>query len=181
MSRLTRSLVLSLLGLAIVAGPAAPSAAAGVIDYGAIAKCHYTVTESSQGVWNEALFKKLAVLPPTIAKTAGTSSVGWRFLVGRSLNRANGPWQVTYRSPVQHAESSAGLTPMRVVVIVPPGSATPYGRDAVWYRVTLKMFWYGPDGSVQNKVSHQMTDMHVLVSGDELIDSYCAGLIQQSA
>jgi hypothetical protein len=184
MSRLIRSLVLALIGLTVVAGSAATPAAAGVIDYGAIAQCRYKVTQGEE-FWTEALLKKIAVQPPTIAKTAGTTGVGWRFIVQRSLDRGNTPWVVTYRSPVQRASSSAGLTPMRVVVNVPADDQTPSGRDHVWYRVILKLFWYGAGGSVQNKVTHQMTDMHYVIPfdgyTDDFIDSKCDGLATQSA
>lgn len=176
MSRLTRSFALSLVALAVVAGPVATPAAAGVIDYGAIAKCRYTMTQSYKGVWTHALLKRIAVQPPTIAKKVGTRSVGWRFIVERSLDRDNTPWVVTSRSPLQRASSSAGLTPMRVAVNVPPADQTPDGQDRVWYRVTLKMFRYTSDGSVQTKVSHVMYDHYVIVGGEEQwTDSICQG------
>ena len=179
MSRLARVLALSLIGLALVAVPSAAPAFAGVIDYGAIAKCRYNVTEGGTYGWTEALLKRIVLQPPTVAKVAGTKSVGWRFVVERSLDRAAPPWVVIYRSPRQRANSSAGFAPMRVAVNVPQEDATPHGRSAIWYRVTLKMFWYRADGSVQTKVSHLMNDMRLIVAGEELIDSYCPGLAQQ--
>jgi hypothetical protein len=179
LSKLTRIVTLSLLGLAIAAGPAAGPAVAGVIDYGAIANCRYQVTESGKYGWTEALLKKIAVQPPTMPKKAGNKSVGWRFVVERSLDRENTPWKVTYRSPIQRAARSADLTPMRVAITVPPDNDTPNGQQFVWHRVTIKMFWYGAGGSVQTKLSHVMNDMHVIVDGEDLIDSYCPGLAQQ--
>jgi hypothetical protein len=171
---------LSLLTFAMAAGPAATPAAAGVIDNGAIAKCRYAVTQrNEQNVWIEALLKRIAVEPPTVPKTAGTKSVGWRFIVERSLDRGDTPWVVTYRSPIQRAPSSAGFAPMRVGVKVPQGSETPAGQEHVWYHVTIKLFWFGSDGSVQSKATHLMNEYHRLVAGEELIDSQCAGLAQQ--
>lgn len=179
MSRLTRTVVLALIALAVLAGPAATAAQAGVIDYGAVANCRYRVTAEYQGTWTKAVLKRIAVEPPTIAKTAGTKSVGWRFLVQRSLDRGNTPWVVTYRSPIQRASSSAGLTPMRVGVSVPAEDQSPNGRDHIYYQVILKMFWYRADGSVQNKVTHVMNDMNVFVADEQWTDSVCQGAHQQ--
>lgn len=180
MSRLSRVVVLALMGLALGAGPAAPPAAAGVLDHGAIANCRYNVTEGGTYGWTEALLRKIAISPPVMPKPAGAASVGWRFVVKRSLDRANTPWRVIYRSPLQRAAKSAGFTPMRAWVNVPSDNNTPNGQDSVWYQVTLKMFWYRSDGSVQTKVSHLVNDMHVIVAGEEqYIDSYCQGLALQ--
>jgi hypothetical protein len=137
------------------------------------------VTQSLNGTWTEALLHRIAVRPPTIAKTVGTRSVGWRFIVDRSLDRENTPWVVAYRSPLQRGSSSADLTPMRVNVTVPADADTPNGQRFVWYRVIIKLFWYRSDGSVQMKVTHLMDDMHLIVAGDDLIDSYCPGLAEQ--
>lgn len=177
MSRLSRVVVLALIGLAVGAGPAATPAAAGVLDHGAIANCRYNVTEGGTYGWTEALLKKFAVRPPVMPRPAGAASVGWRFVVERSLDRENTPWRLIYRSPLQRAAKSADLTPMSVNVSVPPDSDTPNGQSYVLYRVTLKMFWYRSDGSVQTKVSHLVNDMHVIVGGDEqYIDSSCTGV-----
>ena len=65
---------------------------------------------------------------------------------------------------------------MRVGVKVPADSATPNGQRFVWYRVTIKMFWYGPDGSVQKKISHLMENLNQMVAGEEVLtDVYCPG------
>jgi hypothetical protein len=179
-SRLTRVLAVSLIALAVLLGPAAGSASAGVIDYGAIANCRYKVTATFSGTWMRAVLKKIAVEPPTIAKKTGTKSVGWRFIVERSMDRDSTPWVLTYRSPLQHASSSAGLSPMRVSVNVPPEDQTPDGRERVWYRVTIKMFWYGSGGSIQSKTSHTMDDEHIIIGDEEeWIDSICQGAQQQ--
>ena len=179
MSRLSRVVFPALIGLALVAGPAAAPAAAGVLDYGAIANCRYNVTEGGTYGWTEALLKKIAISPPTIAKQTGTKSVGWRFVVERSLNGDVTPWRVIYRSPLQRAGSSAGLSIMRVYIHVPSENDLPNAQSFVWYRVILKMFRYTADGSVQTKVVHVMNDMHVNVDGDVLVDSYCPGLALQ--
>jgi len=179
MSRLIRSLVFAAIGLAMVAGPGAIAVDAGVIDYGAVANCRYKVTAEYLGTWTKAVLRRIAIDPPTIAKTAGTKSVGWRFIVERSLDRGDTPWVVTYRSPIQRASSSAGLSRMRVGVSVPAEDQSPNGRDHIYYRVILKLFWYRADGSVQNKVSHQMDDMHVFVADEEWIDSICQGAYLQ--
>lgn len=171
-----------MLGLATAAsalGGASP-VLAGVIDYGAISNCRYKVSASFSGTWTEALLKKIAVQPPTIAKKTGTKSVAWRLIVERSMDRDTTAWAITYRSSIQRASSSGGLSPMRVRVTVPPEDQTPDGRDRVWYRVTIKLFWYGSDGSVQSKVTHVMNDEHVIIGHEEnWIDSICQGTYLQ--
>lgn len=179
MSRLSRVVVLALIGLALGAGPAATPAAAGVIDHGAIASCRYNVTEGGTYGWTEALLRKIAVRPPVMPKPVGATSVGWRFVVERSLDGENGPWRVISRSPLQRAAKSADFTPMRVWVTVPSDNNTPNGQSSVRYHVTLKMFWYRADGSVQAKDTHLMNDMYVMVYGDDYIDSSCPGLALQ--
>jgi hypothetical protein len=176
MSRLIRIVTLSLIALALGAGPIAGPAAAGVIDHGAIANCSYKVTQSGTYGWTRALLKEIVVSPPTVAKKTGTNSVGWRFIVERSLDRENGPWKITYRSPIQHAFKSAKFTPMSVGVTVPKNGGD---RDRVYYHVILKMFWYRADGSVQDKVKHPMYDMYVIVDGEELGDAFCPGVALQ--
>ncbi|MEO8625356.1 MAG: hypothetical protein ABI452_01520, partial [Candidatus Limnocylindrales bacterium] len=54
-------------------------------------------------------------------------------------------------------------------------------RERVYYTVTLKMFWYDADGSVQSKVDHPMTALHVIVGGEDDggTDDLCPGLAQQ--
>jgi hypothetical protein len=179
MSRHIRIVTLTLVALALVAGPSASPATAGVIDYGAIASCRYRITQEGSYGWTAARLKKIVVSPPTVAKKDGTRTVGWRFIVQRSLDRTSTPWRVTYRSPLQREGKSADFTPMRVGVTVPAERDTPNGQDHVWYRVVLKMFWYRADGSVQAKIKHVMYDMYVVVDGEEYVDSYCPGLAQQ--
>jgi hypothetical protein len=176
MSRLTRSIALSVIGLAIAAGPGATGAAAGVIDYGAIANCRYKVTQGGTFGWTEALLKRIVVRPPTLPPMSTMASVGWRFQVLRSLDRGNTPYVVTYKSPIQRAATSAGFTPMRVNVKVPTDVEDP---SHVWYRVRLRMLWYKADGSLFTSSWYTMNDLHLIVAGEELIDTNCPGLAQQ--
>lgn len=176
MSKLTRFLGLSVIALALAAGPAATGAAAGVLDYGAIASCQYKVTQAGTFGWTEALLKRIDVSPPTITKPTGTKSVGWRFVVKRSLVRWNGPWKVTYRSPIQRAGSSAGLSPMTVGVAVPNVE----DRSHVHYLVVIKMFRYDAAGSLVSKTSHLMGGLDLIMDGEEYVtDTYCPGLALQ--
>ena len=180
MHRVTTYALASLAATAMLVAACPTVAVAGVFDYGAIASCGYKVVRSHNGVWTRALLNEIAIDHPTIVKTdkSANQTVGWRFIVERSLSGHVGPWNVTYRSPVQRALKSAGLTSMQVAVTVPPADATPNGRDAVWYRVILKLFWYRPDGAVLNKVSHQMTDLNLTVASEEILtDSHCPGLV----
>ena len=176
MSRLTRFVAIPVIALAVVAGPAATGAAAGVLDYGAIANCRYKVTQAGTFGWTEALLKRIVVRPPTLPPMTTMASVGWRFLVLRSLDRGNTPYVVTYKSPIQRAATSAGFTSMRVNVNVPADVEDP---SHVWYQVRLRMLWYKADGSLFTSSWYTMGDMHVIVDGEDLIDTYCPGLAQQ--
>lgn len=150
-------------------------------DYGSTANCKYKITESGKYGWTEALLKKLAVKPPTIYAKHGTQRVGWQFIVQRSLDRERGPWTVTYRSHIQKANattsSAAAFQTMRVEVSVP---AVEYPED-VYYTVALKLFWYKADGSIQSKVDHPMSTLHVIVGhqDDRGTDDICQGLARQ--
>jgi hypothetical protein len=161
--------------------PVAGVRAAPLPDYGAEAKCHYKITESGKFGWTQALLKKIAVTPPTIYAESGTQRVGWQFVVRRSLDRDNGPWNVTYRSHIQKgyatASSVAAFRTMRVQVSVP---AVEY-QDDVYYTVALKLFWFSADGSVQSKIDHPMSSMHLIVGHEDNggDDDICPGLALQ--
>src|SRR5690348_2132312 len=96
------SLVLMVLMSATALMTAAPVSAAPAPDYGAGVLCRYVITEPSDILgWTAARLNKLVVSPPTVYAQHGTQQVGWRYVVKRSLNWDQGPWKVTYRSPIQ--------------------------------------------------------------------------------
>lgn len=178
MSTRPPSLAVVLLVSAAALFIAAPVSAAPAPDYGASARCRYAVTESGPHGWTEALFNRLSVRPPVLYGNGGPQPVGWRFVVKRSLDGQDGPWQVRYVSPIQRATATttvpAPFSTLRVPVAVPTNVED---QSHVWYTVVLKLFWYGNDGSVESKVSHQMSQMHfVLGRRDDVIDPYCVGL-----
>ncbi|HEY8135223.1 MAG TPA: hypothetical protein VIF08_04220, partial [Candidatus Limnocylindrales bacterium] len=166
MSRLTRFVALSVIGVALVAGPAATTASAGVLDYGAIARCKYAVTQSHNGTWTEALLKRIVVRPPTLPAMTTMDSVGWRFVILRSLDRENTPYVITYRSPLQRAPRSADFTPMRHKLHVPAEADTPNGRSFVSYQVMLKFYWYKADGSLFTSAVYTMQNMDLVIAGE---------------
>ena len=161
---LVAALVMSVATLSI----AAPvSAAPALNNYGSTVTCRYQVT-----------LKKLVVTPPTMYGKNGTQLVGWRFIVKRSLDGWNTPFVETYRSPIQKRQATtstpADFDTMRVGVNVPTSVDD---QADVWYRVTLKIFRFAPDGSVASSASSKFTDYTTLVAGEYGdSDLYCAGL-----
>jgi hypothetical protein len=182
MNRYAATLLMILVTAAALAMPLATVSATPLPDYGAVAKCHYAITESDKNGWTEAELRRIAVTPPKVFAQSGTQTVGWRFVVRRSLDRENGPWKVTYRSPIQKGEattsSAAAFDTMRVGVRLPPVEELQF----VHYTVVLKMFWYHADGSLESKVGHQMSNLHIIVGGEDDGgdgNNFCPGLAQQ--
>ncbi|MEA2676281.1 MAG: hypothetical protein QOJ81_422 [Chloroflexota bacterium] len=175
------SIVVSLIMLAAALVAPAPIGATPAPDYGAVGKCRYEITEWSGAVWTEAELRRVAVTPPQLFSHGGTQMVGWRFVVRRSLDRENGPWQVTYRSPIQKGSattsSAADLHTMRVDVPLPQATELEF----VHYTVALKLFWFNANGSVQSKVGHPMSSLHLIVDHEDNggDDDFCPGLAQQ--
>jgi hypothetical protein len=161
---------------------AAPvSAAPAPNNYGSTVTCRYRVTQGGKYGWTEALLNKLVVTPPTIYAKHGTQRVGWQFVVRRSLDRGNTPWVVTYRSTIQKRQATtstpAGFDTIRVGVNVPTDVED---QQHVWYKLTLRVFWYASDGSVGSKISSKFTDYTVHIDGEEWAsDPYCEGLARQ--
>jgi hypothetical protein len=166
------ALLAALTAVAAVAGPA--SATTPPPDYGSRVECRYRSNSPGPAYnWN---LKRIKVAPPTMLAKSGTQKVGWRFVVQRSIS--SGPWKVTYRSPIQKRTATtavaADFTTKLVDVVVPK---TEDGPRAVDYHVTLKMFWYRADGSVQSKVSYLMPTLHWITNGHDYgdYDDYCQG------
>ncbi len=170
--------------IASLAFGAPVSAAQAGSSYGAEARCRYHETQGGKFGWTEALLKRIAVTPPSVvSRNGGKQQVGWRFIVERSLERANGPWQVTYGSPIQTGSATAtkpaSFSAMRVRVGVPNVEY----QDDVWYHITLKIFWYRPDGSVKAKASYLFSQYRMYVDGEDQglwsLDEDCPGLAKQ--
>lgn len=184
-ARIVILLVVAALAAALGGSASPVAAAASEHGYGAEARCRYTATQSGQYGWTEALLKRIVVMPPTVfAKKAGGQQVGWRFIVRRSLDREAGPWKVSYRSRIQKAPatktSAADFSKMGVEVSVPTNVED---QNDVWYRVTLKIFWYRADGSVDSSTTYLFTQYRMYVDGKDQgvwsLDDYCPGLALQ--
>ncbi len=181
MSRLRRSVALSLVALAL-AGVAAPVSATPAPDYGSTARCRYDIVNDGPFGWTEADLRRIRVTPPEMYAQSGTQTVGWGFLVRRSMNRDNGPWRVVRRSRIQMASatttSPADFSLMRMGVTVPDIDEPEF----VHYYVVLKMFWFNGDGSIASKVSHPMSDIELNVEGTAHYPDgapYCPGRLTQ--
>lgn len=177
-----------LVSMVAILGLALPAAAAGepqaaTSSHGSQARCRYEATQIGRFGWTEADLRRIVVTAPTIYGTRRGQTVGWRFVVQRSIDR--GPWRVTYRSPIQKATAgpsrAALFTRMGVDVAVPkPPAGADWDAFRVHYRVVLKTFWYRADGTIQARGSHLFDDHRHYVDGVfEFTDEFCRGEIRQ--
>jgi hypothetical protein len=132
------------------------------------AVCRYKqIVPSPSGYNYEAKLKRIDVRPPRVRASSGSQEVGWRFIVERrGYSGTWSPWVVTYRSPVQrdvtNTTTDASLTSMGVGVAVPTTSAD--DSPGYVYRVLVKMFWYGADGSTRGTALH-LTEKYKKILG----------------
>lgn len=159
-----RSTVATIVAIAIglAVGSAPVLAASG--DRGALVICDYKNLGEDSVYWG-GILKRIDVNPPRLyALNSSTAKVGWRFIVERQRNdqpARPAPWKQTYKSPLQTAQASsttpAPFTTMGVKVKLPVLADPEENRwDDVAYRVTLKLFWYRANGSIQQAVTHKM-------------------------
>jgi hypothetical protein len=146
------ALPITLLAVFAVAGPAA-AYTAPVSAYGNTVECRYKA--GGNGPAYEFKLRRLTVTPPEVYSKTAHQTVGWRFVVTRSIYyEGEGPWRVTYRSPIQRAPATtthaAAFTAQTVQVELPvePRRAT--------YHVTLKLYWYRSDGTVHSTTTYLM-------------------------
>jgi hypothetical protein len=148
--------VIALALASIMVGPVAASTPP-TSDYGNTVTCRYTAP--GDGPSFNFKLRKFVVTAPVLYAKHGTQTVGWRFVVTRSMNNENGPYDQTYKSPVQKASatesSAAAFSTMKVGVNLPDVE----NLTQVSYHVTLKLFWYRANGSVQSRVSYLMPYM----------------------
>jgi hypothetical protein len=168
--RSTVATILALaMGLAIGSAPAL--AASG--DRGAVVVCNYKYLGDDSIYWG-GILKQIEVNPPRLyALNASTANVGWRFIVERLRTDQLSPatWKQTYKSALQTAAASsatpAAFTTMSVKVKLPvladPEEST---WNDVYYRVTLKLFWYRADWTTQQAVTHKMKHYGNTIDGE---------------
>ena len=160
----------------VLAGPAA-AATPPTSEYGNTATCRYRAP--GDGPAFDWRIKKIAVTPPVLYAKSGTQTVGWRFVVTRSMSFGGDPWKVTYTSPIQKASATtshaAPFTAKSVDVAIPPVENV----VSVWYHVTLKLYWYKANGSVQSQASYVMPYVISHTRFDDDWDTKCtAGFYQ---
>jgi len=159
-----RSTVATILAVAIglAIGSAPVLAASG--DRGAVVICNYKYLGDDSIYWG-GILKRIDVNPPRLfALNPSTANVGWRFIVERQRFDqfvSPAPWKQTYKSPLQTAQASsttaALFTTMGVKVGLPVlADPEESSWNDVYYRVTLKLFWYRADGTIQQAVVHKM-------------------------
>jgi hypothetical protein len=155
----------------VAAGPTAAASGESALassSQGSQTRCRYEATQVGSFGWTEAKLRRIVVTPPQIYGLSRGQTVGWRFVVRRSIDY--GPWKVTYQSPVQKATAgpnrAASFSKQGVAVALP---SIPSGSDwdhwDVHYRVVLKMFWYRSDGSLQQTASHVFSRYNTYVDG----------------
>ena len=169
-----RSAVATIIALAmgLAIGSAPVLAASG--DRGALVNCNYHYLGDDSIYWG-GILKRIDVNPPRLyALNSSTAKIGWRFIVERQ--NFNGPvspapWKQTYKSPLQTAPASsttaAAFTTMGVKVKLP--SLTDPEENSwndVYYRVTLKLFWFRANGTTQQAVTHKMNHYSYALDGE---------------
>lgn len=180
----TLALATTMSGVAVA--PAVGGATGGTVatSTGGEARCRYAATQVGRFGWTEARLRRIVVTPPTVYGTTRGQTVGWRFVVQRSID--GGAWSLTYRSPVQTATASpsraASFSKLDVDVALPrPPAGADWDLWDVHYRVTLKTFWYRADGTVEQRSSHRFERHSIYVDG-VLHDTWaetCQGEIRQ--
>jgi hypothetical protein len=169
-----RSTVATMLAVAIglAIGSAPVLAASG--DRGALAICNYKYLGDDSIYWG-GILKRIDVNPPRLyALNSSTAKVGWRFIVERQRfdqGVSPAPWKQTYKSPLQTAPASAttaaSFTTMSVKVKLPVlVDPEEYSWNEVYYRVTLKLFWYRANGTTQQAVVHKMKHYENRIDGE---------------
>ena len=147
------------------------------------AKCTYVRTfEGETSKWWR--LSRIDVRPPLVKAISTRQRVGWRFIVQRSED--HGPWQTTYRSPIQRAtaysSTAAEFSAMGIKVIVPPPSSQFSNRHH--YRVIVRMVWYRKDGSQRGSARHLVDFYREKVDGEVWPgeeDGSCTGIKGQVA
>lgn len=168
--------VVALVLASLVAGPAA-AATPPTSDYGNTATCKYQAPGNGPAL--EWRITKIVVTPPVLHAKSGTQKVGWRFVVTRSKSSGADPWKVTYRSPIQQASATtshaAPFTTKSVEVAIPNVESV----AAVEYHVTLKLYWYKANGTVESQTSYLMPYVISHTGFDDDWDTSCqAGFYQ---
>jgi len=169
------ALAAALMAVAAVAGPAAAATTPPMSDYGNTVECRYRA--GGHGPAYDFKLKRLVVTAPVVYAQKPTQTVGWRFVVTRAEWWGTDPWKVTYRSPIQKGTATttkaAAFTTKTVDVQLPNVENT----RALYYHVTLKLFWYRADGSVQSKTSYLMPWMKWIQNGHYYsdYDDVCQG------
>ncbi|MEP7380015.1 MAG: hypothetical protein ABI725_10700 [Chloroflexota bacterium] len=164
------SIVAVAIGLAIGSAPVLAASA----DRGALVICNYKYLGDDSIYWG-GILKRIDVSPPRLyALNSSTANVGWRFIVERQRfdqQVSPAPWKQTYKSTLQTAQASptvaAPFATMTVKVRLPVlTDPQEYSWNEVYYRVTLKLFWYRADGTTQQAVTHKMKHYENWIDGE---------------
>jgi hypothetical protein len=177
MKRLIPVALLATLAVAAIGVSPVAAATPPTSDYGNTATCRYRAP--GDGPSYNFRIKKIVVTPPQLYAKSGTQKVGWRFVVTRSTSSGADPWTVTYRSPTEKASATtsqpASFTTESVDVQIPNVENV----TTVRYHVTLKLFWYRANGTVQSQTTYVMPYIISHTKFDDDWDTFCqAGFYQ---
>jgi hypothetical protein len=155
--------ILATMTAATTAFAASPSS-----NYGSSVACAYRT--HSPGPTYTARLKTITVTPPRMFADSGQQTVGWRFMVRRTIEanheREYPSHRVTYRSAIETAmatTTTAAAFEQMTVDVALPRDVDP--RD-IYYQVVIRMLRYRADGTVKSSVSYLMPEYTVRVKGD---------------
>lgn len=173
----------SRLGMALAVVAAATAALAAPVsaatpptsDYGNTVQCRYTA--DGPGPAYDWVLKRLVVTPPVLYAQKGTQTVGWRFVVTRAEWWGTDPYKVTYRSPVQKRTATTTVAAAFDAKTVDVQLPNVENTRALYYHVTLKLYWYRADGSIKTQTSYLMPWMKWIENGHYYgdYDDVCQG------
>lgn len=192
-SRVARtSLAVAAFALLTVVGSQSVLADTELGDHGVVGTHSLSDTHSSPGVTCHYKFasgiglgklKSITVQPPNMALATGRSQqiIGWSFTIQRRRQgEQDTVWKQVYRSIRQTTSigggDSGGFEPMSTSITLDPNEGV---TGIHQFRVFVKMYWYGQNGSTVNGWSKHRVDFYkgVMNTGEHWVDdSYCAGL-----
>jgi hypothetical protein len=178
MSWTKRIAVVTALSALLGAVAVAPAVAAPLEDYGATYSCRYRTIPGTSPAMGD--LRRIAVTPPIMFADEYGQKVGWRLIVRRYLDDYDtDEYKLTYwRSRIKTAVGYPGeQVVLPKIVYRPPNLPSPSRWDHSYFIASMRMIWYGQDGTVQRSVLHEFRSVYTYVDGDlwwHTYDSSCS-------
>jgi hypothetical protein len=173
-----RIAVVTALSALLLAVGVAPAAAAPVEDYGATYSCKYKTIDGTSPAMGD--LKRIVVSPPIVFADEFEQTVGWRLVVRRYLDDYDTDvTKVTYwRSKIKTAVGYPGEQVVLPRITYWPPDVPASGKwDGSSFSTSMKLIWYGQDGSIQRSVLHEFRSAYTFVDGElwwHTYDSSCS-------